>query len=244
MCNNKQKITTREQVWDDKFGMIEREVPVQDCAFYKNDGNCGYNMPDTLQKCIHPDNQAECMGYLASTKTPVGCSILDGVGKDAEVVTNANGGKQSKAAAALYLLDPQWLHDWAENLQSYAQDSTTANYYNAIIHISFYMMEDATEAALDTAMYYLEENELQQVIKIGKVLQEGAEKYSVNNWRLIPREEHINHALIHIVAHLMGDTQDEHIDHALCRLMMAQATQESEGFSYTKCTSNMTNQKV
>ena len=49
---------------------------------------------------------------------------------------------------------------------------------------------------------------------------------------MIPQEEHINHALIHIIAHLAGDTQDEHIDHALCRLMMAYATKKSDDFDY------------
>ena len=69
-------------------------------------------------------------------------------------------------------------------------------------------------------------------MSIAKVLQYGADRYAPNNWRLIPQEEHINHALIHIVAHLAGDTQDEHIDHALCRLMMAYATDKSAGFAY------------
>jgi len=42
----------------------------------------------------------------------------------------------------------------------------------------------------------------------------------------------IFNALIHIVAHLAGDTQDEHINHALCRLMMAYATKKSADFDY------------
>ena len=86
---------------------------------------------------------------------------------------------------------------------------------------------------LKDAMEYLEGNAIKRMIAIAKVLKYGADRYEPNNWRLIPQEDHINHALIHIIAHLMGDTQDDHIDHALCRLMMALATAPSEGFSYT-----------
>ena len=86
---------------------------------------------------------------------------------------------------------------------------------------------------LKDAMEYLEGHAIKRMIAIAKVLKYGADRYEPNNWRLIPQEDHINHALIHIIAHLMGDTQDDHIDHALCRLMMALATSPSECFSYT-----------
>jgi hypothetical protein len=82
------------------------------------------------------------------------------------------------------------------------------------------------------AMDEIEADGLQQVIRVAKVLQFGADKYKANNWRLIPQEEHLNHALIHIVAFLAGDTQDDHLDHALCRLMMAYATEKSDNFEY------------
>ena len=72
------------------------------------------------------------------------------------------------------------------------------------------------------------------LLAIAKVLKEGAEKYEPNNWRLIPEEEHINHALIHLLAAALGDTQDDHIEHALCRIMMSIAVIPSKGFSYTQ----------
>lgn len=59
---------------------------------------------------------------------------------------------------------------------------------------------------------------------LAKVLAEGAERYERDNWRKVDCEEHINHALQHIYAHMAGDTQDEHLEHAFCRLMMAVAT--------------------
>ena len=38
-------------------------------------------------------------------------STIEGVGQDAEIITNENGGKQSKSPSALYLLDPTYLYN-------------------------------------------------------------------------------------------------------------------------------------
>ena len=64
------------------------------------------------------------------------------------------------------------------------------------------------------------------MIRLAKVLQYGASRYERDNWRKIPCEEHLNHALIHIFAAFAGDTQDDHLGHAFCRLMMACATED------------------
>lgn len=61
---------------------------------------------------------------------------------------------------------------------------------------------------------------------LGKVLDEGAKKYGVDNWRSIPTNNHLNKALIHIYAYLAHDTQDEHLEHAFTRLMMALAVRK------------------
>lgn len=170
--------------------------------------------------------------------------MIEGVGRDAEIVTNAAGGKQSKAPMALYLVDPYFLHLWAKDGQELLEytdpdDCTcvdnTEHYdmYTAILNIASFMIEGSKDY-LETAMMDLEEDNIKQLTRIAKVLQYGAERYEANNWRLISQEEHINHALIHIIAELSGDTQDDHIDHALCRLMMAFATEKSEGFEYNK----------
>ena len=92
---------------------------------------------------------------------------IKGVGPDAEIVTNEQGGKQSKAVAAFHLMDAPTM------------------------------------------------------IRLGKVLQYGASRYGRDNWRKIPCEDHLNHALAHIFAAFAGDTQDDHLGHAFCRLMMA-----------------------
>ena len=172
--------------------------------------------------------------------------VLDGVGRDAEVVTNLNGGKQSKTPMALHLVDPRYLKDWAVIRQHYIElyykdrediitpeDIDINECYKAIEFIADFMM-DGSNDHLRHAITRLETDSFQQLIRIAKVLQVGADRYEPNNWRLIPQESHLNHALIHLVAHLMGDTQDDHIDHALCRLMMAIATDKSEGFDYNK----------
>lgn len=56
-----------------------------------------------------------------------------------------------------------------------------------------------------------------------KVLHEGAEKYGVDNWRLIPVEDHLNHLIMHAYAYLAGDQSDEHLSHIMCRATFAQA---------------------
>lgn len=159
--------------------------------------------------------------------------MIEGVGRDAEIVTNAAGGKQSKAPMAMHLVDAHFLHNWADDGEATALTMVSAGLYNAIRHIANYMMRGNLQS-LDFAIMSLEENNIQQITRIAKVLQYGADRYEPNNWRLIPQEEHINHALIHIMAQLAGDTQDDHIDHALCRLMMAYATEKSKGFDYNQ----------
>lgn len=92
---------------------------------------------------------------------------VKGVGKDAPMVVNEHGGKQSKVEYAFDQLDP-------------------------------------------LAMFQL-----------AGIIQKGAEKYGRDNWKKITTEEHLNHALQHIFAHLAGDKQDDHLGHAFCRLMFA-----------------------
>lgn len=60
------------------------------------------------------------------------------------------------------------------------------------------------------------------------VLYTGAVKYGVDNWRLIPINEHLNHLLMHTYAYLSGDKTDEHLSHILCRATFAQAVSLQE----------------
>lgn len=157
--------------------------------------------------------------------------VIEGVGRDAEIITNSMGGKQSKTPMAMHLVDPRYLEIWAINNSDECTTDEGICCFDAIYWIARFM-QSGNKDHLCFAISGLEPDELQATIRIAKVLQIGADRYEANNWRLIPQESHINHALIHIIAHLAGDRQDEHIDHALCRLMMAHATEKSEGFEY------------
>lgn len=60
------------------------------------------------------------------------------------------------------------------------------------------------------------------ILRLGAVLKEGVEKgYKKNNWMKIPCDDHINHALGHIMAYLDGSRDEDHLGHAFCRLMFA-----------------------
>lgn len=152
---------------------------------------------------------------------------VEGVGRDAEIVTNAQGGKQSKSPAALHLVDPEFL---------------SKIFYGAdeVINCIANFMITGEKQLLITAALEIEFRELggdthsEALIEIGKILQIGAEKYAPNNWRLIPQEDHLNHALVHYIAYLAGDMQDAHLQHCMCRLMMAYATEKSPDFKYDK----------
>ncbi len=187
--------------------------------------------------CMYKQQWDDKFGVMEKEKE-IG-KIIDGVGKDAPIITNSKGGKQALAPMAMHLLDPEYLKEFYENEIREKEDTvlTFNEEFNqqvrqAIIYIAEFM-DNEEKYLLLVAMDELAEKE-QQIIKVAKTLQEGVEKYPTNNWRLIPEEEHINHALIHLVAHLAGDKQDNHIEHALARLMMAYATEPSENFNYTR----------
>jgi hypothetical protein len=58
-------------------------------------------------------------------------------------------------------------------------------------------------------------------LAVAGVLKHGADKYGDNNWRGIPVDDHLNHAMVHVFAYLAGDKQDDHLEHAACRMLMA-----------------------
>lgn len=66
--------------------------------------------------------------------------------------------------------------------------------------------------------------------EVARVLHNGAMKYDKDNWRLVPLNDHINHALNHIYLHLSGNMQEDHLSHATTRMMMALELQTFEDF--------------
>lgn len=158
-------------------------------------------------------------------------NIVEGIGKDAPIETNSLGGKQSACTYALELFDPQVLYsllnicctdDIPNILYNFASTE------NEVELLSIFTTPTTVDEECDCNLPF------KRILTVSKVLKEGAEKYDTNNWRLIPQEEHFRHALVHYLAYRMGDTQDEHFEHFLTRIMMAMATERSEGFSYSK----------
>lgn len=150
--------------------------------------------------------------------------VIDGVGKDAEIITNEAGGKQSKSPLAMHLIDPTFMI-----LNNNIQDEDLHYIFDLIC----LYMRSYDYSYLSKAIEYLSRYIDKDIfLTIGEVLKEGAERYAPNNWRLIPQEEHINHALIHCYAYSLGDRQDNHLEHCMCRLMMADCTECSPNFKY------------
>lgn len=65
------------------------------------------------------------------------------------------------------------------------------------------------------------------LLDVARVLNDGAEKYGEWNWTGLSIADHLNHALVHIEAHLAGDRSDDHLAHATCRLLFALHTHTS-----------------
>jgi len=67
------------------------------------------------------------------------------------------------------------------------------------------------------------------LLRLGEILADGARKYGVSRigegWYKISTEDHLDHAISHILAWLAGDEQDDHLEHAQCRIHMALAVE-------------------
>lgn len=142
---------------------------------------------------------------------------IDGVGKDANIVTNKAGGMQSKAIGRFDLIPT----------------SVLRQFYNLTAAKDLYMrslelMIDRMENGISTDNMLMEVMSMEPNFLeiISKVLEEGLEKYPRDNWRLISPEDHFNHALIHLYALIKGDTQDDHYAHFLTRIAMFAETDE------------------
>lgn len=71
------------------------------------------------------------------------------------------------------------------------------------------------------------------ILSVAEVLDAGARKYGIDNWRGIGVDAHLNHILTHIFAYLSGDKQDDHLSHAACRGLMALEVELNGEVNYT-----------
>lgn len=157
---------------------------------------------------------------------------VEGMGKEVEIVANEAGGKQSNIPYAFHLIDPGFLLAFIDMMPEVVAHDRLDDIHETLLSIKDYMIT-SNRNNLVHAIQQLGYG-LDSLFEIAKVLKQGADKYEANNWRLIPAESHLSHAIAHLLAYATGDEQDDHIPHAMCRLMMAYVTNESNGFVYTK----------
>ena len=70
------------------------------------------------------------------------------------------------------------------------------------------------------------------LLRLNRVVGDGSKTYAPNNWRRIPFEQHISHALEHLFLMMDGDDTDDHLGHALTRLAFAVAMEPEAKFDF------------
>jgi hypothetical protein len=59
------------------------------------------------------------------------------------------------------------------------------------------------------------------VMSLAQLQTEGDKKYGAHDWRGISVEDHVNHAITHLMAWLAGDRSDNHLQHGAWRAIAA-----------------------
>lgn len=149
------------------------------------------------------------------------CECNFNVGPDAPIVENELGGKQSKAIGAFHLIDPGFMYGIFDD-----------KYWQIANPVISYMDGEIDKDDMVSQLIWDKEDDEKRdiVLMIAKTMEYGIGRYKLNNWRLIPEEEHLNHALIHLFMADIGNTDDDHIAHFYTRIMMAYATKPSKEF--------------
>lgn len=138
-------------------------------------------------------------------------------GDDAPIVTNKSGGKQSVAIGDFTLIPKCFSKQFMNTLARGLDEPHVGKAYGLLI-------EFLVENDLDFLIEAIDTLTNEPLTIIARVLEEGLKKYPRDNWKLIPYEDHINHALCHLYMFLKGDIQDRHLDHAITRIALAYET--------------------
>jgi len=81
------------------------------------------------------------------------------------------------------------------------------------------LVNGALNPVADTRMDKLP---IHALLAAGRAMKDGM-KYEIDlpdNWRLVPAEEHWNHATRHMLLYRAGDRNEPHIGHAVSRVLM------------------------
>lgn len=150
------------------------------------------------------------------------CECNFNVGPDAPIVENELGGKQSKAIGAFHLIDPGFMYGLFDSWEC----------WTLAVPVLEYMEGECSKDEMAARLIWDKGNDEKRdiVLMIAKTMEYGIDRYKLNNWRLIPEEDHINHALTHLFMAEIGNTDDDHIAHFYTRIMMAYATKPSKKF--------------
>lgn len=149
------------------------------------------------------------------------CECNFNVGPDAPIVENELGGKQSKAIGAFHLIDPSFMYGIFE-----------CKRWELALPVLDYMEGECLKDEMVARLIWDKGNSEKKdiILMIAKTMEYGIGRYKLNNWRLIPEEDHINHALTHLFMAEIDNTDDDHIAHFYTRIMMAYATKPSKEF--------------
>lgn len=83
------------------------------------------------------------------------------------------------------------------------------------------------------------------IADVAEVMAVGAIKYGIDNWKSLPAESHLNHAMQHIFAYIAGDTQEgdviEHARHVATRILFWLNCLEETKQNESRTISNATN---
>lgn len=59
------------------------------------------------------------------------------------------------------------------------------------------------------------------MLAVAKAMGEGAAKYGNENWRRLPIDNIVNHAVRHVFLWMSGDRSEDHLGHAAAGMLMA-----------------------